>query len=86
MTVSTACDIEVSTACDIDCEHSPIPEYDGCIGAANANFPNNANMPVRTRYFGDSPESCSTTYEPMAASRDTQVMYDWRGRPVIVAR
>ena len=60
----------------------------GCAAGSNQptgynDFPYDANKPVRTRRFTDSPDTCDLPLNPNTRSRDTQIVYDWRGRPVI---
>ena len=69
---------------DEDCEHSPLPGITGCTTEWNNNFPNNANKLVRTRSFTEDAEACGSAYQASTPSRDTQILYDWRGRPVVV--
>ncbi len=49
----------------------------------NEDFPYDAGRLVRTRRFTDSPEACNTAFNEDTPSRDTQYVYDWRGRAVI---
>ncbi|MBI4718036.1 MAG: RHS repeat protein, partial [Planctomycetes bacterium] len=49
----------------------------------NDDFPYDANKLVRIRRYTDAAEACTGYYDPSTRSHDTQIDYDWRGRPVI---
>ncbi len=69
---------------DATCEHSPWRGQESCTTKpCNDNFPNNAGKLVRTRRFTGNAEDCNTAYTPSTDSRDSQYLYDWRGRTVL---
>ncbi|MGD2111281.1 MAG: hypothetical protein PVI86_18030, partial [Phycisphaerae bacterium] len=68
------------------CEHGTLPGVEGCTTGSNQEqFPRNAGKLVRARRFTDKAEFCGDEggYNPNTASRDTQILYDWRGRAVV---